>query len=49
MLVTDWISEIGFSGTRNQPKMGLGQIEQGFAHIFSKFMACQNDFSKFHM
>ena len=31
--------EIGFSGTQNQPKVGLIQVEQGFSPFFAKFMA----------
>jgi len=44
----NWVSEIGFSGTWNQPKNGLKrQVEQDFFFIFAKFFDIFDYFSKF--
>ena len=37
ILVTDWVPEIKFLGTRNQPKMGLRKVEQGSSSFFRIF------------
>jgi len=39
--VTDWLLEIGFSGTKNMPKNGFKkQVEQGFSSFCPKFFSC---------
>ena len=40
VLVADWLPEIGFSGTRNQPKSGFfHKLGQGFFYFLPKFLA----------
>jgi len=44
----NWVSEIGFSGTWNQPKNGLKrQVEQGFSSFLPNFFDIFDYFSKF--
>ena len=36
--MTDRVTKIGFSGTRNLPKMGLRKVKQGFYLFFGNFL-----------
>jgi len=44
----NWVSEIGFSGTWNQPKNGLKrQVEQGFSSFLPNFLTYLITFQSF--
>ena len=50
IIVTDWVPEIGCSGSRNQPKNGfLGKLKKAFHHFLPTFWHICDDFSKWRM